>query len=227
MNSLCVTVLTGHRPRLLQRTLGALVRQVPSLLEEAHVLVMVNGPDDATMSAVNAVEHIDDIHVHDASSVLPIGSAVSQLMRRVPADVRYVLHLEDDWECNAADWLDRAKWLLDNDARVGQIRLRRHVSASVPSQAVSRYHLVTGRIIKWTDRRAPEGWPYRTGNGHFTFNPSLVRRDLLGVLYPCEGERDAAAKFHGTGLLSAQLVPGAFRHIGGEDSLRERLGRVT
>lgn len=227
MTDLAITILTGNRPRLLRRTIDSLRKQAGDILATAHVTCLVNGDDAATMSIVNGTKEIDDLLVSEETPILSIGSAVSRLMARVPSAVRYVLHLEDDWECTSAGFCERARFILERNAKVGQVRMRLHVSQAVPSQAVSRYHLVTGRLIKWTDLRTPLGWRYLEGDGHLTFNPSLVRRDLLPSIYPCEGERDAARKFLATGHRCAQLVPGAFRHIGGEDSLRQRLGRVT
>lgn len=227
MTDLAITILTGGRPRLLKRTIDHFVRHAGGMLESAHVTMLVNGADEMSLGIARATPHVDNLIVSDTKPILTIGAAVSRLMSEVPSSVKYVFHLEDDWECVRPGWYDRARWLLERHPRIGQVRLRMFVSQAVPSQAVSRYNMVTRRIIKWEDRRTSLGWSYREGDGHFTFNPSLVRRDLLASLYPCEGELDAAQKFNSTKLRCAQLVPGYFRHIGGDDSLRERLGRVV
>lgn len=226
MTELAITILTGGRPRLFRRTIDSFTRHAGTLLRDAHVVLLVNGADDPTMGIARTIPHVDDLQVSSAKPLLTIGAAVSTLMVRVPAAVKYVLHLEDDWECCGSDWYERAKWILDRHPKVGQVRMRVHATQAVPAQAVSRYNMVTKRVIKWSDQRTPLGWSFREGDGHFTFNPALIRRELLPSVYPCEGELDAARKFYATKLRCAQLLPGSFRHIGGEDSLRARLGRV-
>lgn len=226
MTDLAITILTGGRPRLFKRTVDHLKKNALGVLQDAHVVMLVNGADDMTMRIARATPHVDDLIVSEAKPLLTIGAAVSRLMEAVPPSVRYVLHLEDDWECVRPGWFERARWLLDRHPKIGQVRMRLHVSAAVPTQAVSRYNMVTKRLIKWEDHRTSLGWTFREGDGHFTFNPALVRREILPVVYPCDGELDAAQKFYRTRLRTAQLMPGYFRHIGGSDSLRERLGRV-
>lgn len=229
---LAVTILTGNRPKLLKRTTTTIATHARPLLEKARVILMINGADDLTVSVARKLDWVDVVHIRqrreeEADEIAPIGVAVSELMAMVPEEATHVLHLEDDWECTADGWYDRALWILRRHGEVGQVRLRRDVPRSVVSQRTSRFNMVNGKVIRWHEQRAPAGFQYRTGDAHFTFNPSLVRRSLLPMLYPCAGERDAASKFAMKRLGSAQLLPGAFRHIGDQESLREKLGRVT
>ena len=228
---LAITILTGNRPALLKRTLLSIEERCPTLVAESHAVVLVNGADPQTLKIVERTKWLKDVHVrqNEGQEIAPIGTAISELMARVPEHVEHVLHLEDDWEFLGTSnaFYERAKWILRRHPEVGQVRLRRHVSQSVVGQRTSRYHMVTKRLIHWRTNRASLGFDYEIGDAHLTFNPTLVRRPMLDTLFPCEGERDAASKFLSTRSMVAQLLPGEFRHIGDKDSLRERLGRET
>lgn len=217
-HNVALTLLTGNRPHLLAETLRRLKQQVPRLLAEAVVIVMVNGRDDQTRRLLQRVTYIDQ-WVDHAGSVLPVGTATSRLLQKVQAfkQVDYVLHLEDDWgfKGGGLDWLDQARCLLRALPQVGQVRLR-HVS-----EQVLNHHMITGAPIVWQQRGAFRISPA----AHFTFNPSLVRSADIAKIFPVTGERQAQAKFLKQGWATAQLVPGQFSHLGEVQSLRRAMGR--
>jgi hypothetical protein len=74
--------------------------------------------------------------------------------------------------------------------------------------------MVSGEDIVWTEHRG-----YRTGRAHYTFNPAIMRTSLARDVFPCVDEPEAMLRYHATGLLTAQLAPGLFRHIGDGRSL--------
>ncbi len=228
---LAITILTGNRANLLKRTLSSFYKKCEALANEAHVTMLVNGADAATLRVTKKTPWIDHCHVREnqEGEIATIGVAISELMSMVPEDATHVMHLEDDWEFigPGSGFLGQAEWLLRKHPEVGQVRLRKHAPPSVPSQRTMRNHMVTGRRILWKDKRASGGFDYRLGDAHLTFNPTLMRRAILADLFPCEGERDAARKFLSRRHKVVQLMPGVFRHIGRDDSLRERLGRQT
>ncbi|SFO50203.1 Methyltransferase domain-containing protein [Geodermatophilus obscurus] len=213
-----VSLLTGQRPRLLERTVSALLASAPGLLETAHVVVQVNSPDEETVGLVEGWDWVDELRVH-AGSLLSIGDGTRELMARAAAASRpYVLHLEDDWVAGTADesWLGRARDVLDRNPDVGQVRLRHRGERVLPR------HMVTDRPIRWTDR---DGWAFAPA-AHFTFNPSLVRRADLEKIFPASSQDAAQRRFLAARFATAQLSPGIFHHIGVESLRRRREGRT-
>ncbi len=213
-DELAISILTGRRPAYLRATVRSLLRHAAHAVNRAHVVLMINGPDDATLEYVESLEWVDELVVTGHAKVRPIGDATSELFSRCARKQRpYYMHLEDDWRCGGPGWIAKSLSILSRHRVVGQVRIRN------VAERVSRSHLITHKLIKWKRRDG-----YRLGLAHYTFNPSIVRtRDALKI-FPCGHEIHAMRKFVKTGLQTAQLVPGAFRHIGA-DSLRAAMGR--
>lgn len=215
-----VTVLTGHRPRLLELTLAALEVNAPGLLASAYTVVLHNGDDGSDEETRELLDLYawawDELHAEP--ELLPVGPATSRLATRVvPAWRAYWLHLEDDWGAAGAHpgWLDRARELLATDPELAQVRLRR------ASEPVLRRHMVTRRPLRWEDR----GDHQVARDAHWTNNPALVRALDAGLAYPADGEREAQRNWRRAGRRKvAQLVPGEFVHLGDDASLRVRTG---
>ncbi|HET7288693.1 MAG TPA: hypothetical protein VFI71_14525 [Pyrinomonadaceae bacterium] len=211
-----ISILTGRRPMLLMKTLRSLVQRAPLLAAEAHVVVLVNGNDEPTRSVLKNISWVNEVHHTD--TLLPIGEGFSTLMRlALGQGQRYVLHLEDDWECcNEEDsWFHKAVHTIEKYG-VGQVRLRNAKDMVMPVNALSQ------QKIKW--EKFGDSLSIAK-NAHFTFNPSLVPAVVMQGLHPCESETDAMHKYAVTQLPVAQLVPGAFLHIGGGDqSLADKTG---
>jgi hypothetical protein len=217
-NRLVVGVLTGGRPQLLQRTLAQFFEQVPRDRVELHVLI--NG-DDADSNAI-AEQYVQRLPLRGCVSwfnlitgVMPIGEAVSYLIRDLPDD-GYYLHLEDDWSSreDVVRHICAAAWILDYSLTIGHVKLR-HFNDEKTN--LSRQ----GCAIKWEDY----GWYWASTNASFTFNPALTRMDVVKRIFACRGEYDAQEKYEELGLGIAQLIPGCFIHTDDGDSLRKRLNR--
>lgn len=220
-DAVALTLLSGRRLSLLRRTLASLPEP---LLERAWVALLVNGDDPETEAFARTLRFVDRLLV-EPGDVLPIGPALSRLVREIPASRRFHLHLEDDWECRAdgGGWLGEAEAILDAEPSIGQVRLRH------AKQRVRTRHMVTAKPIAW-EKRTLTGVRCRVAPAHFTFNPSLVRTRDLPRIFPCTDEYHAQRRFHGPRLALrrprvAQLVPGVFHHIGEGRSLRMALGR--
>lgn len=217
---LVVTLLTGHRPGLLNLTLATLEVNAPWLLEDARVVVLHNGDDgtdDDTREVLDLYAGAWDERLSEPT-LLETGPATSKLAARVPESWRpYWLHLEDDWGATGAHagWLHLARELLAGDPELAQVRLR------CDDERVLRRHMVTNRPLRWTDhgryRLAPDA--------HWTNNPSLVRAQEAPLAWPARGERSAQRNWHAAERHKvAQLVPGEFKHLGDDDSLRLKTG---
>ncbi len=210
-----ISLLTGGRPDVLERTIKSLEGRWPEQVQAAHVVALVNGPDELSRCVLEQAEWIDRILTYE-NEPLTIGMATSVVVAAVAGhpDVEHLLHLEDDWEtCTVDDEaLIRAVAFL-RDPGVGQVRLRHR------SEPCLDHHMISGRTIDWNQRD-----DHRRGAAHFTFNPSLVTRQVAERVYPAVDERDAQQRFVAAGLDVVQLEPGAFCHIG-HHSRRLQLGR--
>jgi hypothetical protein len=213
-----VTLLTGHRPALLHRALSSLRGLHPHLLEEARVVVLHNGADDATAAVLDAHADVIDEHLVHTGPLLSCGDATSRLAAAAAAsNRRFWLHLEDDWQAQPgpAEWLEQACRILSADPGVHQVRLRH------TTEQVLAWHMVTRRPLHWE----PLSGYRRAAEAHWTLNPNLTRTADIPLVWPADGEREVQRRAHAAGLRGvAQLVPGVFTHIGQDASLRERTG---
>lgn len=199
------TILTGQRPQLLKRTLGSLVEFAPECLQD-QVLVFHNSGDKETSILLDQCDFIDTVIVTD--ELLSIGEAYSRIAEELPNDDIW-LNLEDDWECRAGGWLEDSKELLKG---CKQVRLR------LEQEKVQPVHMVTGRPLEWTHFDTLK-W---AKDAHLTFNPSLLHTSTAKEIFPCTGETDAQRNAWMTyrKFPVAQIIPGAFKHIGEGKSLR-------
>lgn len=205
-----VTVLATSRPDHLTRTLASLAASVD--LGTAEVIALNNGGDEKVQAVLDQYR----ANTTSTGTVLPIGEATSRLAASAAASTRrYWLHLEDDWAAVTLDphWLSAATGVLSAHSGVKQVRLR-HVA----DRTLLR-HMVTGRPLNW---RAHRGGFLLSRDAHWTFNPSLVRVATIPSVFPCGSEKDAQRKLSPCPV--AQLVPGAFTHIGDDLSMRTATG---
>jgi hypothetical protein len=211
VDRLGISILAGGRPELLARTVDTFEARWPEQTRAAHVCAFVNGGDEASRSVVEAAGWIDQIMTY-GPDVIPIGLATSLVIGAVAAhgDVDLVLHVEDDWETRTmdAEALVRAAAHLE-DKTVGQVRVRHR------SEPCLARHMITGKPISW--RRHDD---HLRGQAHFTFNPALIRADLVDHVFPARDERHAQRRFLMTGLDVVQLEPGVFTHSGHQRSRR-------
>jgi len=216
VDRLGISLLAGGRPALLARTLRTFASRWPEQVRAAHVCAFVNGADEDSRSLVEAAGWIDRVMTYEPD-VIPIGLATSLVVGAVAAhgDVDVVLHLEDDWETTTMDdeALLRAAGHLA-DKTVGQVRLRHR------SERCLTRHMITGRSISWQ----PCDDDLR-GEAHFTFNPALIRADLVDEVFPARDERHAQQRFLRSGLEVVQLEPGVFSHSGQRSRRLERTSR--
>jgi len=202
-DSLGIGLLAGRRLQLLRRTIDALRTRCPELLEEGFVVALCTGDDPEMQAYLDRLPWIDQ-HLRSTQGTLPAGSAASLLMETLASrqDIGTILYLEEGWKMVAEEqeWLEHARRILDDDPRVGQVRLR-HARERVPSR-----HSVTSHAIHWTRGRgfllAPDA--------HFSFNPSLLRALDVPRIFPCKSEREAQEHYLSSGLSTAQLLPGVF-----------------
>lgn len=217
--TLLVTILTGRRPAYLEETLRALESAVRTC-EGAQVFCWINGADAPSVEVAAGFNWITQ--VERQQEFRPIGPNVSRLAEAARSSgLAYWLHMEDDWKAEGDDgWISDACSILDHEATVGQVRLRR------ADEPVSRSNLVSHRMIRWHPRpifRRRGALKYRVARAHATYNPSVMRAGQAAEWMIASSEPEAMRKFHASKMLVAQTYPGVFRHIG-EKSLRRQTG---
>lgn len=212
---LTVTILTGHRVGKLVNLLTSVLFGAPGLLETAHVIVCHNGGDRETADVLNKSPFIDQVircagdgTVNPGQDpraaylgMAPLGIAMGLLTSHLKEDGLW-MHLEDDW-CYATTQpagmlLRNARGIME-DPRIGQLRLR-HLGETTRSM----------EQISWEE---PVPFGHRVAKANYTRSPSLMRMsDARNIWQLDADERVAMENFLASGLLAAQLIPGAFHH---------------
>lgn len=208
-------ILTGQRPLLLKQTLEALYEYCPKMLARNKIIIFNNSGDQPTRDVIN--QYSFDM-VYEAPYVRTCGEAYSFIGKQIQTfypKEEYLLFIEDDWVCTLGEdeWVNQSIKLISKK-NVSQVRLR-HTDEKVLSK-----HMVTGKPIRWIET---DGGYMLAEAAHLTFNPSFLKINDLRRFLPASGEREAQKNFVSNGMKGVvQLLPGVFRHIGDEDSLRSR-----
>lgn len=214
-SDIALTILTGARPALLEQTLASVETNLPGLLDEAEVHVLVNGGDQPTCEVVERHRRPGWNVTSVPGPIATIGQATSWCAAQAGTSDRPVwMHLEDDWEAHPGT-LDLALLILADHPEVSQVRLRYAAERRISINAVTRRRLV------WQDHGP---WKFSPDH-HLTQTPFLMRTHDAKDAYPASGEPEAMRHWRDNGHRGvAQLVPGIFTHLGGQDSLKRRLG---
>jgi hypothetical protein len=200
-----ITMLSGTRPHLLEKTLSHL----PVYLLNS-MCGLANGEDQETIDVYRSF----GIEPLVTESLLDIGNATSYLASIAEHSGKtYWLAFQDDWQFITLDtnWLQRAKKALRSTY---QVRLRHY------SDPVLTTHQYSKKPIKLKYTKYGS-W----GVMHWTFNPALMRCEDIKHIFPAESEKDAQKIAHKANKdLVHQLYPGCFLHLGWDDSLKAKTG---
>ena len=215
--SLCLTA--GGRPDLLDRTLTTLLSHNKIFFSD--FLITNDAGDEETNRIV--LKHLPDAklichpkqHGHHAS----IDEMYDQVL------TPYIFHCEDDWEFDPIAFVPRCLEILTRDDILSQVAVRQS-SCFDRSKVVFENQIVVETAalsyLKYK-RLLQKDW------GHFTFNPSLLRKELwvrVGPFKKYFNERDINDKVRSLGLTTGRVVPGVCWHIGDErhikDTVRKR-----
>lgn len=225
-SNVIITMVTGGRPDMLQRTLRNLTTRAPGLLDSARFIVLHNGVLDldqtvrATFEVLGDYEDKIDSFIDVAcgpGGILGPGAAYAYLASCVnqcatPNDTW--LHIEDDWSLEglSTGWLEAAEDILRNHSSIGSVRFR-HVS-----EPTLRRNMLTGEPIEWR----PFGPNFEVAtSAHWTFNPALTRVEMARHLKGVRSEHEAQTAVARLGAeRTARHTPGVFVHAGQESSLR-------
>jgi hypothetical protein len=234
-----LTVLTGRRPDLLEKTLDAASEYIDRCDGQIGVVWDPEDKESATVLTKAGVKPVSDLVRSNGEAT----SLCADFFLSSDRDVWF--HLEDDWELIQEraelepDWFDVAATLATNPD-IGQVRLREfeHLGGLVPlhrksgvvflgdGSGCANRNWVTSKLVEW---KTEEAWPFlvsadtqEASPSHWTNNPFMASRAVVEQVfcYPVRNELHAMDRYHaarnakGGRYATAQLRPGVFRHIG-------------
>lgn len=212
-------ILTYKRPGYFRRTLKSFIDMNGSLLERKKIKLMIVIQDQPSIGTVLTIRRfwkwIHDVRIKSNQGIGGGYSFVMDENIRLGADL--ILYLEDDWECREPleKYWDEIMDLFEIEKNVGYIRLRTQRDRT---NFTNRFRLdVPSRII-------PEQFSENiilTTLG-FSWNPQIIRADVIDQIIPLYNEKDAAIKYAELRMDTAKLMANVFHHIGTE---RTPIGR--
>lgn len=210
---IAITIVTYKRPNYLFRTLESFCEKNPVLRAVAPIYVLVQGtrPADTaeTEIVLDEISSRWEVTIHRVFPDKNVGCGMGFTWINniaLASQPGYVIHLQDDWqsvdpvEIFLPECLDAFTKVPD----LGAIRLRSF------EENVLSYNVVTRRKIIYYPATAN----VVVGNAHFTFNPTIIRADVLLRLLPVKFEFHAVKRYHRLGYRVGQLRRRCFVHIG-------------
>ena len=200
--TLCLTI--GKRPDLLKRTLESLLASV----QFKHIIAINDFRDEATNEMFKRL--CPEGQLISLDHQLGHHKAVDHMYRLISTP--YVFHCEDDWVFDESIDLHSAMLLLEANANISQVCLRKVADFRMPEDARAlildceenghRYHRLDKLHAQWHG---------------FTFNPHLAKLDVwkqLGGFAPFKKERHISRHIRSQGGFTAYMFPGCCEHIG-------------
>jgi glycosyltransferase involved in cell wall biosynthesis len=202
--SLCVTA--GGRPDLLDATLESLLAHNRHCFSD--FIVVNDFGDEATNLIV--LKHLPQARLFSHETQRGHHVSIDEMYAAVTTP--YIFHCEDDWLFDPVCFIPACFKVLLNDPSASQVTVRdpecQKVTLIFPEQVT---YVAGDQIYQKSKTLSIRDW------GHYTFNPSLLRRDLWASIGPFRKfykERDVNDACLARGLTSARLLPGVCRHIG-------------
>lgn len=205
--TLCLTI--GRRPKLLKETLLSL-QQYPSF----HNVIAINDFRD---------EETNDVF----RSLCPNGTLLSldqQLGHHKAVDTMYqhvktpyIFHGEDDWCFDKDLMLDQAIKLLNTDAKITSVCVRKFTDLGLNEEEASQviHEQLAGIAFTKLTQLHQQWYGY-------SFNPHVIKTERwqsLGGFSQFKKERHVSRYLRKKGAYVAYLAPGACHHIGIDDSV--------
>lgn len=215
VDDLTITIRVRHGIDQLTSLVSSVLVGASGLLETAHVVVAHDSGSVRVSKLLEIAPFVDEII--DMRSMDP--DITMCLLASVVRTDGLWMHLDDSWHYAttqpASMIMDNVRNLIE-DPQIGQIRLQ---------------HLGEPTKQSSTDWTEPIAYQHRIGLAHYSTGPSVMRaKDAKNIWWPdVTSEYEAIERFTATGLLTAQLIPGAFHqqseNLGSADrSLRYRRG---
>ncbi|MDB5643172.1 MAG: hypothetical protein JWN07_2489 [Hyphomicrobiales bacterium] len=213
--TLCLTA--GGRPDLLDTTLETLLAFNRHCFSD--FIVVNDFGDQATNVIVR--KHLPQARL--ISHERQRGHHVSIDEMYAAVSTPYIFHCEDDWLFDPVCFIPACFKVLLNEPGASQVTVRhadcQRTSGLLPEQV---YCIADSQAYEKSKVLSIRDW------GHYTFNPSLLRRDLWATIGPFQKyykESDVNDACQTRGLTSARLVPGVCRHLGGGRHMHDNMQR--
>lgn len=207
-----VGILTWNRAERCRQTIASVEA---GIVGDYELTVLDNGSDPPFES----VEH----RVVRSPTNLGAGAGLSELVRQLLSDgPDYLLCLEDDWDLELPVRLDSLEAILADD-RVGQVRLGmrpRNPSAGYWTYALEGDAAERSLAQRWNAFHRYDGGRYQLVHLLWSNNPFACRAEVaVRFLLTGRDEIQMARPYLASGMLTASVTPGHFRHAG---EIRER-----
>lgn len=224
-DSIVAGILTFSRPEFLDRTLASLNLHC-SKREISRLIVFDNGSEKKCLKQNRAIakrykarfhclEYENSVSEDLLARENNIQSGFKKLFEILTMeDSNTFLILEDDWECLVpVPWPILTNFLNQNPT-IGQIRLRNCPYDGSPT-GYSLKNFITRAHINWNKEFDFSEIKIKTGNLHWTNNPSLISRKALEIVKKISSsELDCMKEFNQHFFINAQIFPGVFQHFG-------------
>lgn len=208
-NTITVTMMTYNRPEYFRRTVESFASINNNLLKKVKLIILVQGDgDEGTKKVINSYRKVFTEILRPGLNLGTAGGYSYLMEQAIATGCDYVLHLEDDWESRESleDYINDALFVLANHKNVGYIRLRSIREKTSYINLVTRRPIIYKPITQFV-------W---VCNGHYTFNPSLIKTSVIRHIIPATSEASSEKKYELLGLCAAQLMANCFVHIGEE-----------
>ena len=204
-----VTIITYNRPWYFERTLESFIEMNRSYLDRLLLIVLVQGDmDKATDKIINKFKRQINRVIYPGENLGCAGGYNLLMTESLKLRQPYIVHLQDDFFSSEplSDYIPGLIEIMEKNHKLGYIRLR-----SIKDK-VNDYNVISRRKIKYASKIKNTF----IGNGHFTFNPTIVRSSVIKEIIPTTSEKDAQKKYQQLGLKTGQLSASCFTHIGDE-----------
>lgn len=243
-----VGILTYQRPHFLKQTLESFLNLNYACLDRFVLLLLVQDIDDETEKVIETFkDHFHEVLYKENEGCAAGYSKIMETC--LSYDTPLVMHLQDDWLSTEplTHYLGLIEKMFEEKSAIGYIRLRsikEHVSkfnritkepigcphcGGVSAQrfpVFSKEDLIRqreGKLLSTSEPYNLQGSDIRgtihQARLHFTFNPTIIRSNVLTDILPFDKELDSMRKYHETDLVGAQLNANCFRHIGVERAM--------
>ena len=202
-----VTILTYKRPMYFKKTLESFIEKNKAYLEKFLLIILVQGKTEKDTLDVIEMYKNKIYKIIFLKKNLGCAAGYNLLMNEaLKLNSKFVINLQDDFVSNepVVKYLSELTTCLAKNKTVGYIRLR-----SIYDK-VNNYNIISKRKIKYKANSNHIG----IGNGHFTFNPTITKSQIIKAIIPTISEKDAQKKYQKLGLKNGQLFANCFSHIG-------------
>jgi hypothetical protein len=202
--TLCLTA--GGRPDLLDQTLKSLLSHNRQFFSD---FCFVNDfGDDETNRVI--FSHVPQARLFSHAVQKGHHYSIDEMYASV--ETPFIFHCEDDWLFDPVAFIPACFDVLLSDKTASQVTVRdadcQKTWEIFPEQVTC---MAGDQKYQKSRSLSINDW------GHYSFNPSLLRKDLwlqIGPFQKFYKERDINDACMAKGLTSARLVPGVCRHIG-------------